>query len=307
MRALVTGSGGFVGRFLVDHLLNSGDTVLATDSTAQAPRSSMATGILDVTNFAQCRDVILEFKPGAVYHLAGIAFVPDAERDFDLTLKINVGGVANIYKACNELGTNVAIVLVSSAEVYGKIEANDLPIVEERAIRPVNSYGLSKAMAELIPPRYNHSAISSVIARPFNHIGPGQRVEFVVSSFAQQLARITKGLAAPVLRVGNLGARRDFCDVRDVVRAYRLGAQHGNGTYNLCSGVGVEIRAILDMLIEISGADVSIESDPSRMRPSEIPANYGSYARAQAQLGWRPTISLRDSLRDVFNWWVERS
>lgn len=309
MKALVTGASGFVGEFLIDHLIEGGDQVTAGDiSPRPLARQNDASKwvALDVTNKQQVEQVLSDIKPDVIYHLAGISFVPDAENNFDRTLLVNVGGVANLYSISQRLGLPVAIVLVSSAEVYGKFSGRDLPLLETTPLRPANNYGLSKAMGELVTRRHGFSLISTVIMRPFNHIGPGQREDFVVSSFAKQLAEIKAGKREAVLRVGNLNAERDFCDVRDVVRAYRLGGVRGDGVYNLCSGQGVKIREILDQLIQISGVKVKIENDPARMRASEIPVKYGSYRKAQDELGWTPKISLEQSLRDCFDWWYKQ-
>lgn len=310
MKTLITGASGFVGRFLIEHLVENGDTVRACDLSDATTHADFAPtcqwSTLDVTKKTQVEQVLGEFKPDVIYHLAGISFVPEAENNFDKALLVNVGGVANLYSIGQKLGLPIAIVLVSSAEVYGRFNGRDLPLLETTPLRPANNYGLSKAMAELVTRRHGFSLISSVIMRPFNHIGPGQREDFVVSSFAKQLAEIKLGKREPIMKVGNLAAQRDFCDVRDVVRAYRLAAVRGDGVYNLCSGRGTTIQEILDQLVEISGVNVKIESDPARMRPSEIPVKYGSYRKAQDELGWEPKISLEHSLRDCFNWWSKR-
>ena len=307
MRALVTGASGFVGRFLIEHLLQEGDTVLATDARAPELRGlhspQLSCAPLDITDKNACITVLGDFRPDATFHLAGISFVPDAESDFERTLRINVGGVANLYAAAHALRYATTIVLVSSAEVYGRIHHRDLPISETVPLRPANNYGLSKAMAELIPKRYGSTLISTVVMRPFNHIGPGQRPEFVVSSFAEQLAKIACNKSEPRLRVGNLDAGRDFCDVRDIVRAYRSASLKAEGVYNLCSGHATRIREVLDLLIEISGVTIEVVSDPSRMRPAEIPLNFGTAAKAKEHFDWEPRISLRQSLSDVYAWW----
>lgn len=304
MRVLVTGAGGFVGRYLVAHLAGAGDEVLATDhripdSTPLTPGVSWQT--LDVSNSTQCTDIISRYEPEAIYHLAGIAFVPEAENNFDRALVVNVGGTNNIIRAVHLMHLGSRVVLISSAEVYGRIEATDLPITENTQLRPANNYSLSKSMAELVAARYGQFGfVQPVIMRPFNHVGPGQDSRFVVSSFAHQLAAIKAGKAEPVIRVGNLDARRDFSDVRDIVRAYRLAALRGRGTFNLCSGEPVAIQKILDTLVEIAGVDVQIERDPARMRPSEVPVLFGSFEKAEQELGWRPEFGLRDTLEAVF-------
>jgi GDP-4-dehydro-6-deoxy-D-mannose reductase len=156
-------------------------------------------------------------------------------------------------------------------------------------------------MAEQVAQRYQQFGyVRTIIARPFNHIGPGQDSRFVVSSFCEQLTKISKGQSAPIIKVGNLDARRDFSDVRDIVRAYRLAAISGQGVYNFGSGRAISIKSILDQLIKISGVNVTIEQDPTRMRPSEVPIVYGSFEKAYKELGWKPEISIEQTLQDTY-------
>lgn len=308
MRALVTGGCGFVGGYLCEHLREQGDQVLVT--TLFPPKESVPYEVVtvDITDRLNCRSVIEAFNPDVIYHLAAISFVPEAEENFDIALRINVAGTENIYSAARALNRDVTVVLVSSAEVFGRITPADLPISESTPLRPVNNYSLSKVMAELVAERYSReSRVRSVIMRPFNHLGAGQDNRFVASSFAWQLARIAKGLAAPVLRVGNLEAERDFSDVRDIVRGYRSAAVHGKGVYVLSSGRAIPVRTLLDNLIEISGLQVKVEQDPARMRPAEVPRLCGAFDRARNELGWEPRITLRQTLSDVYAYWLSRS
>ncbi len=305
MRALVTGAVGFAGRYLVNHLLQHGDKVLGTWLHEEALEITCEKAHLDIRNLPDCQRVISKFRPEVVYHLAGIAFPPDAERDFSEALAVNVEGTYNIFRACHDLALPIKIVLVSSAEIYGN--AKVLPISESTAISPHHNYSLSKAMAEMVAERFNSSpTLSSVRIRAFNHIGPGQRIDFVISNFAFQLASIAKGKSAPVMLVGNLDAKRDFTDVRDIVRGYRLAAQKGQGVYNLCSGKSISIRDVLDALIEVSGIKVEVRTDPSRIRPIDTLEVYGSYKKAEAELGWKPEYTdLKKSLKEVYEYWLK--
>jgi len=306
MRALVTGAEGFAGRHLVRHLLECGDEVAGVGLHVAPEFLDLGRGVftfheLDICDNAACARVISEFKPEVIYHLAAVAFVPEAESDFDRVLRINVGGTNNIARVCHLLQSGVTLLYVSSAEVYGCFSPEHLPLTEEAPLRPVNNYSLSKLMGELVVDRYARGGyMRAVVVRPFNHIGPGQDVRFVVSSFAEQLARVAKGKAQPLLRVGNLEAQRDFSDVRDIVRGYRLAALKGDGVYNLCSGRPVSIRAVLDMLIEIAGLKVAVEREPGRMRPVDIPVMYGSCEKAQRELGWKAARDLRDTLAEIY-------
>ena len=231
--------------------------------------------------------------------------MPEAEDDFESAMRTNTAGTWNVLKAAFESGDVKRFVYVSSAEVYGKID--QLPITEDTPRRPANAYSLTKAMAEEAVEFYERRYPNTcVIMRPFNHIGVGQNERFVASNFAHQLAKIAYGLMPPRLQVGNLEAQRDFSDVADIVRAYRLAAELGHGVYNLSSGKAVAVSEILNILVGICGAKIEIVPDESRMRPSETPQVYGSFLKAQRELGWQPQITLEDSLRSVYQWWFER-
>ncbi len=307
MRALITGACGFVGGHLARHLLQCGDEVQGGVVQSMPTDTPFATLPLNVTDVACVRSAFGAFKPDVVFHLAGMAYVPDAEEDFDQALRVNVGGTQHVVHACHLMQRPVTVVLVSSAEVYGRVSPEDLPITEETALRPTNNYSLTKLMAEAVAPRYvHHGQVRVVVVRPFNHIGPGQSDRFVASSFAHQLASMKAGRIPAIIQVGNLAARRDFSDVRDVVHGYRLAAMAGGGPYNFCSGQAVAIQKILDLLIEISAIQVKVEVDPLRLRPSDVPEVVGSFAKAQRELGWKPERMLHETLRDLFEFWYEK-
>lgn len=303
MRALVTGAFGFAGLHLLELLRLSGDEVLAASLEPPPPGLCCRTAHLDVVSLESCAACVGDFKPEVIFHLAGMAFAPDADKDFNKALLVNTGGTFNILKAALDSGGKPRVIVISSSEVYGLIGAERMPLTEDLPVSPNNSYGLSKATVELTAKRFER-LLSVLTIRAFNHIGPGQRPDFVVSSFARQLAEIKLGKAAPTIRVGNLDAKRDFTDVRDIVRGYRLGAEKGEGVINLCSGRAVSIQEVLDALIRISGLTVTVERDPARMRPAEMPVICGSFAKAERSLGWRPEIPLERSLRDAFDYWV---
>lgn len=303
MRALVVGAAGFAGRHLVTHLLEQGDEVVAASNGPVAPVSGVRGLSLDVTDRSAVDDLLHDVRPDVVYHLAAVSFVPEAEKDFSHALSVNVAGTANIVRAIRLVDPSPSLVFVSSAEVYGRILPVELPVRETNALRPANNYSLSKRMAELVVERHAREGYRCSIARPFNHIGPGQDQRFVISNFALQLARVAKGLAPPVLEVGNLDARRDFSDVRDIVRAYRLMAVGPADAFNLGSGRSLSIRQILEQLIAVSGCDVEIRHDPSRMRGPEVTELFGSIEKAAGELGWEPAIPLAVSLEDTYRHW----
>jgi GDP-4-dehydro-6-deoxy-D-mannose reductase len=312
MKIAVTGAAGFVGGYLLEHLMSLDDSVLALCLPGSIPETSQRVrGVeyrdVDITQAKSVSQAILDFHPDAVIHLAGISFVPEAEENFENALRINVGGTQSIYRIAHLLQSNIKVILVSSAEVYGAVQPNELPVSETTALRPANNYSLTKAMAELVASRYGrHETLQTVVMRPFNHIGPRQSNRFVASSFAYQLALIAKGKAPPVLKVGNLAARRDFSDVRDIVRAYRLATVHGQGVYNLGAGRSIPVQDVLDILLQISGLTVRIEQDPTRMRASEVPDVYADISKAERELGWSPSVAIEESLRDIYADWITR-
>lgn len=309
MKALVTGACGFVGAYLIKHLLQCGDTVCGTflgDIVEKVPGCQYEK--LDILNFEECSKVIGGFEPEVIYHLAGIAFVPEAEKNFDATMSINVTGVHNVLRIPHLLQRKTTVIFVSSGEVYGKVPPEAMPLSESRTIRPHNAYSLSKAFAEMVAQSYGDGQyIKAIIVRPFNHIGPGQNNRFVASNFAWQLARIKKGLQPPVIMVGNLEAQRDFSDVQDIVRGYRLAAEKGNGTYNLGSGKAVTIQEVLDTLIKVSGLTIKVEQDQARMRAAEVPLICSDISKAKKELGWEPRETLEESLARMFEYWSARA
>lgn len=319
MRVLVTGACGFVGPYLVKELSASGaHEVTATVFSKEAGErascrgeklSSLASQIveLDVTDPKLCGELIGDAKPEMVFHLAGMAFAPDAASNFSQAIKVNVTGVFHVCEALLNHAPNATFLFVSSGEVYGKVGEGDLPLTESKAPLPMNPYSLTKLQAEEVVRLFARRApLRAIVARPFNHIGPGQSEKFVCSSFAAQLARIAHGKQAPCIQVGNLEAKRDFLDVRDVVRGYVALMDASSDTFNLSSGSAISIQQILDTLIEVSGLSVEVQSDPSRMRPSEVPEIRGSYEKIENALGWKPQHKISDSLKDVYEDWYQR-
>jgi GDP-4-dehydro-6-deoxy-D-mannose reductase len=299
VRALVTGADGFVGGWLTRHLEESGDDVWrATGHRSQGGRKERT---VDLADAAAIDDLLAWAQPEAVYHLAAVAFGPDASADVGHALDVNVRGTAFLLEAAARLDSPPLVMIPSSAEVYGAPGSRRL--TERASVAPVTIYGATKAAQEALGLAYHRAGrVPVVVARAFNHIGPGQRESFVVPAFAMQLARIAAGAAAPVLRVGNLDARRDFTDVRDVVRAYRLlvAGGHAGEPINVASGRAVAIRQVLDALVALSGLSVELAIDPARLRPSDLSLVWGSFALLRRLTGWRPRILLGHTLIDVW-------
>ncbi|MDX1663915.1 MAG: GDP-mannose 4,6-dehydratase [Candidatus Promineifilaceae bacterium] len=315
MRIFVTGATGFAGSHLVDDLLAAGHDVfgLVYREEAGARHSADAPSRFtpiegDLLDGAGLRGAVEQAEPDIIYHLAGQALTAQSWRQAARTIAVNTGGTANLLDAAAAWG-RPRVVVVTSAEIYGTVTPEQLPITEQSEPDPHHPYGVSKwAAARLVPLYHKRYDLPVVEARPFNHIGPGQARGFVVPDFASQLAAICLGRRPPEMTVGNLSAQRDFTDVRDVVRAYQALAEAGRPgtTYIICSGQPVAIETLLESLIEIAGVPVTVRPDPARMRPSDTPVLYGSYQRLHDTSGWSPQISLRQSLQDAFAEWVAR-
>ncbi len=320
MRALVTGGFGFVGRHLSHHLVSCGDDVAVTYQAGEekaddvsvnqgvALPKSVQTIALDICDRKAVFDVITLLKPDAVYHLAARTFVPDAEKQARDVFEVNLFGTLNILDALVENSPTSRILYVSSAEVYGEPKPGSLPITEDTPLRPISIYGVTKASADLAVHKYaKRENLHGVRIRPFPHLGPGQDERFAISNFAKQIAEIKLGKREPVIKVGNLEARRDYSDVSDIVRGYREALLNGKRgeAYTLCSGKSVEIGEVLQQLIKVSEVDVEIQVDPERLRPVDIPDSYGSYGRAQKDFGWKPRIDLEGTLHSILGYWLE--
>lgn len=310
MRALVTGGAGFAGRHLVRALLAAGHEVLAAGlahgGLPEAERLRWRE--LDVVDAAACRAVLDEARPDQVFHLAGLAHVAQCEREPEHALAVNFGGTRTVLAACAAAAPRAAVLLVSSAEVYGRVPAGQLPVTEDAPLRPSTAYALSKACAELAGLRAASAGQRVVIVRPFNHIGPGQSDDFVASAFARQLARIEAGLQEPVLKVGNLSAVRDLTDVRDTVAGYMLALERaGDGAvYNVTSGRATSVQQLLEQLVALCRRPVRVETDPARLRPVDLPIFHGSSAALQRDTGWSARRELSETLGDLLDYWRAR-
>jgi GDP-4-dehydro-6-deoxy-D-mannose reductase len=297
MNVFVTGGSGFVGTHLVHHLTESGDTVWAP--------------MVDITNPGEL-DAALASAPGGppsvVYHLAGQADVGLSWNDVHLTWMVNTVGTVNVLEALFRHAPKARVVLVSSAEVYGRVSADDLPIAELRPTSTSSPYGASKIAAEVAGLfAANQRGQHVVIARPFNHIGVGQSPGFILPAVAKQIAEAERD-GLDIVRLGNLDAQRDLTAVQDVVRAYRLLAQHGNlgEIYNICRSEPVRIGDLVDAMVAKSLRPLRVELDPERLRPSDIPIQFGDSTKLRKDTGWEPVTALDDVLRNVLDEWRTR-
>ena len=303
MKALITGVNGFVGPYLVKHLITNGFEVFGIDRSGKEV-DDCAVEKCDVTDYNTVFAVIKRVAPDCIFHLAGQSSVAKSWKEPELTRKINVGGAKNIFEAVAAAKINPKILVVSSAEVYGV--AKKFPTGESEPLKPISPYGESRVEQEKLALEYFRSTgMKIVISRSFNHTGAGQPSELVCSNFAKQLADIEKGRQKPVVMVGDLSIARDFSDVRDVVRAYLLLVQKGSfgEVYNVCSGRTLTIGEILDKLVKISKLDVKVEHEKSKVTETVVPVLHGDNSKIRAATGWKPTIDFDDTLSALLDYW----
>lgn len=307
-RALITGADGFVGRHLARYLLDREVEVLGLGihpPREPEPWDACVYEVCDVLDREKVLSLVDEFRPHYVFHLAAQSSVRRSWEDPLLTYRVALEGQANVFDAVLEAGLDPMIHVACSAEEYGPVGEEELPIPEDRPLRPANPYALSKVIQEqhaLFCHRVHGTRV--VITRAFNIIGPGQAREFVASDFAHQIAEIEVGIREPVIRVGNLEARRDFSDVRDLVAAFWLLVNKGRPgeVYNVCSGVDYPVREVLDSLVSLSRVPVRVAMDPGKLRKADIPALRGDNSKLRELTGWEPSIPLEKTLRDLLEW-----
>jgi GDP-4-dehydro-6-deoxy-D-mannose reductase len=308
MRVLVIGAFGFVGRYIGDalHHVCGADTTVVRAS--RAPPADPDACRLDVTDRQSIRDAIEAVRPTHVLNLAGVAVPGTANKDPGQTWRIHVDGVRHLGETLLDRRPDAVLVNAGSGLVYGASFASGRPVDERGLIDPLDDYTASKAAGDLALGVLARKGLACVRMRPLNHTGAGQSEDFVVSAFAAQIARIEAGLQAPVIKVGNLEAQRDFLDVRDVAAAYALALHHAHRLprgviLNVASGIPRRIRDVLDALLALSRVPIAVEVDPQRMRPADIPCAIGDAGLAASSLGWIPAIPFDQTLRRVLDDW----
>lgn len=311
-RVLITGADGFVGRCLASFLVEEGGSeVMGLDlkpPRGGGPWDRCAYGECDILDRESMFSHVESFRPDYVFHLAAQSSVRRSWDDPRLTYDIALTGQANLLDALREAGLDARVHVACSAEEYGRVGEDELPIREDHPLRPASPYALSKVMQDYHAVfSYHAYGTRAVVTRAFNMIGPGQSPEFVVSDFARQIAEVEAGLREPVMRVGNLEARRDFSDVRDLVGAYWLLLRKGEPgeAYNVCGGSDRSIAEVLELLLSMSDAAIRVDVDPERLRKSDIPVLRGDNGKMREVTGWSPERSLEETLRDVLGWWRE--
>ncbi|MGE5314045.1 MAG: GDP-mannose 4,6-dehydratase [Acidobacteriota bacterium] len=317
MKILITGIGGFAGSHLADYIIRTHNAEISgvvrdleKTENIKALLPQIALYACDITEFQSVFRVIKEIKPDIIFHTAGQAFVPSSFEFTADTFKVNVIGTINIFEAVKACDINPRIVVVTSGEVYG--ETFGLPALhsEQSVPRPVNPYAASKTSVDYIAQTYkNYEGLNIVIARPFNHTGPRQKPNFVCSSLARQITTLVKEGAPLTLKVGNIKARRDFTDVRDIVRGYWMLSQidnRSNFIFNLCSGRIFSIEEIISMYEEIVGQKFELFVDAKRLRGYDIQLLAGNHSAIMNSVGWKPQIEFHQTLSDLYDFWMKK-
>jgi len=294
MRVAVTGSSGFVGSHLVPYLRGQGDDVVTIDRTGSPP--------VDVTDAAEVREVLRAARPEAVYHLAALSHVGQSWGAPEVVFRVNAVGALNVLRACIDAGVE-RVLVAGSADVYGVVGPDDLPLTEESRIRPITPYGASKAAADVLALQtYLGDGLGTLRVRAFNHTGPGQSASMLVPGLAQRIADAERAGSSKV-KVGRVDVVRDLSDVRDVVRAYRLLVEAGTPgeAYNVCSGRGVSVGDVADTMLAMTNMPLELVVDSELVRPVDVPRLVGSPARLRTLTGWEAEIPLETTLRDVLD------
>ena len=313
-KVFITGITGMTGSHLAELLLAEGAEVHGTHRWSSNTRNidkikdKLFLHPCDLTDYSNIFHILKEIGPEYVFHLAAQSFVSSSFISPNSTLVDNIVMQLNILESIRELKIDPVIQLALSSEEYGLVYENELPVTEESPFRPLSPYAVSKVTQDMMGYQYAKTyGLKIIRTRTFNHTGPRRGEMFVTSNFAQQIAKIEKGLQEPVISVGNLDARRDWLDVRDVSKAYVIGAKKciPSEVYLISSGKGRSIREMLDMLLTLTDVKVEVEIDKNRMRPSDIPVLYGNSAKFIQTTGWKPEIPFTRTLKDLLDYWRE--
>jgi GDP-4-dehydro-6-deoxy-D-mannose reductase len=317
MRVLITGITGFAGSHLAEYILAEHPGVQVSGLVRWRSRMDNVQDILgkvdlheaDLKDMVSLKKALAVIKPDKVFHLAAQSFVPASWKLPVETFAINALGQINLFETLLDLKLNPKFQIAGSSEEYGMVHPHEVPMKETNSLRPLSPYAVSKVAQDLLGYQYHQSyGLRTVRTRGFNHTGPRRGDVFVTSNFAKQVAEIEKGLKPPVIHVGNLEAKRDFTDVRDMVRAYWLATEAGEDgdVYNIGSGKTYVMQDMLDMLLGMSKVKVKVEVDPARLRPSDVPILLADASKFVKQTGWQPRIPFATTLKDLLNYWRER-
>jgi GDP-4-dehydro-6-deoxy-D-mannose reductase len=306
-KVIITGVNGFVGHHLSKEMAENGFTVIGVGGPSgrdDDPYLSKKLS-LDLTDRKETEKIDFSDVYGVV-HLAGLAAVGPSFEEPMKYIDTNIGIESNLFEAALAQGASPRFLIISTGALYDP--SAKLPLTELSTVSPSSPYAVSKIGQEEMAKYYAKRGFEIIVARPFNHIGPGQGTGFIVPDLTQQVVAVAKGESSELL-VGNLEAKRDYTDVRDIARAYRLLLERGrpHETYNVCSGVAYSGEELLEAILKVAACKPEIKQDPAKMRPSDTPELYGSHGKLSKDTGWQPQISLEETLKDVVADWQSRS
>jgi len=314
-KSLITGITGFAGSHLAELLLKKNHEVYgivrwrSKTENIEHIRKHLKLIETDLLDAHSVQNLIKITKPDYIFHLAAQSFVPTSWHAPAHTLNLNIVGQLNLFEAIREIGIRPVVQIACSSEEYGLVYPNEVPIKETNSLRPLSPYGVSKVAQDMLGWQYFKSYGMKIIrTRAFNHTGPRRGDVFAESTFAKQIAEIEKGEKDPIIKVGNLAAKRDYTDVRDMVCAYLLAVEKGKPgeVYNICSGKAYPIKDILNLLLSMSKKKIKVEVDPQRLRPSDVKILLGDCSKFKRTTGWKSKIPLEETLEDLLNYWRER-
>ncbi len=301
MKSLVTGIGGFVGPHLARHLLLNGHDVSGIERSPKAVRGCRIFSC-DILDKPKVDDAVKKSRPDFVFHLAAMSSVSESYKDPQLTARVNIEGTKNLLESVMEYSPNASVLVVSTAHVYGIPKV--FPIPETHELNPISPYAKTRVDQEKVAlDFFRNRGLKVVISRSFNHTGPGQPRGFICSDFAKQIVDIENG-AEPVMKVGSLSSKRDFTDVRDVVKAYLYAVKEcapGN-IYNICSGNAYSSGEILELLLEMTDRKIEVIEDKTP-RKGDIHVLVGDNSKFVKATGWHPTIPFKKTLKDILDYW----
>lgn len=317
MKALITGITGFAGSHLAEFILSERPETEVFGTYRWRSRMENIDQLdgkirlleADLRDYSSVHRVVERCRPDVIFHLAAQSFVPSSWNAPNETLITNIASQTNLFEAILSLRLDPVVQIACSSEEYGLVLPDEVPITEGNPLRPLSPYAVSKVGQDMLAYQYFQSyGLKTVRTRGFNHTGPRRGDVFVTSNFAKQIASIEAGIQRPVIRVGNLEAVRDFTDVRDMVRAYWLAVENGRPgeVYNIATGRGISIRDLLDKLLALSPAEVRVEVDPERLRPSDVEILVGDSSKFRGDTGWKPEIPLEKTLHDLLEFWRRR-
>lgn len=307
-KVLIIGGAGFVGGYLAEYLQDEcGYRVRATKmKQEELPGAKYEVVDMDLLVKGEVEKVIKDYEPDFIFHLAAQSSVAVSWSNPQLTVDVNIKGSLQLLDVLKEMEYKGRVLLIGSGEEYGRIQPDEVPIVENTVLRPGNIYAATKCCQNMLAGIYAKAyGLNLIMVRAFNHVGPRQTTQFVVSDFCKQVVEAEKGLRDPIIHVGNLKAKRDFTDVRDVVAAYECLIRQGESgeTYNVGSGIAYSIEEILNQIIELSGQEIRVEVEKERLRPIDVPVIVADISKIEAQTDWKRKISMKQTLQDTLDYW----